>query len=72
MIQKDFLENVAKVLSDTGIFVIKTDDDAYAEWIREHMDSSGLFEYQISSDEDPEKRSNPQNATEFETIWRSQ
>lgn len=72
VVQEDFLKNVAKVLSNTGIFVIKTDDNAYAEWITECLNHTGIFEYQTSSDEEPEKRSNPQNATEFETIWRSQ
>lgn len=71
VIQLDFLQNVSKILSKQGIFIIKTDDDAYADWIREHLDQSGIFEYQMTIDEDPEKRSNPENATEFETIWRS-
>jgi hypothetical protein len=26
----------------------------------------------VTTDEDPEKRATPQNATEFETIWRNQ
>lgn len=72
VIQSDFLNNVSKILSKDGIFVIKTDDDAYAEWIREHLDQSWLFTYSMTIDEDPEKRSTPENATEFETIWRSQ
>jgi len=72
VVQPDFLTHISQVLSKEGTFYIKTDDDAYALWIREHLDQSGLFSYQITEDEDPEKRANPENATEFETIWRSQ
>ena len=72
VIQLDFLKNISKVLAKDGLFSIKTDDDAYAVWIREHLEESWLFTYHIIDDEDPEKRANPENATEFETIWRSQ
>lgn len=72
VVQLDFLKNISKILSKNGLFFIKTDDDAYAAWIREHLNQSDLFTYQITEDEDPEKRANPENATEFETIWRSQ
>ncbi|MFA6080685.1 MAG: tRNA (guanosine(46)-N7)-methyltransferase TrmB [Candidatus Gracilibacteria bacterium] len=72
IIQPEFLKNISKILAPNGIFFIKTDDDAYATWISEHLDQSGIFEYQMTVDEDPEKRANPKNSTEFETIWRSQ
>lgn len=72
MIQRDFLIHVSNILSEKGVFIIKTDDDAYAQWIHEHLDESGLFEYAMIIDEDPEKHSNPANSTEFETIWRKQ
>ncbi len=72
VIQLDFLQSVSEILSINGIFIIKTDDDVYVEWICEHLDQSWIFEYQMTVDEDPEKRSAPNNATEFETIWRSQ
>lgn len=72
VVQLDFLKNISKVLSKDGLFYIKTDDDAYAIWIREHLDLSDLFIYELAEDEDPGKRANPENATEFETIWRSQ
>ncbi len=71
VIQPEFLQNVSKILSEQGTFIIKTDDDAYADWIREHIDTSRLFDYEMTINEDPEKRATPENATEFETIWRS-
>jgi tRNA (guanine-N7-)-methyltransferase len=71
VIQHDFLVNVAEILSENGIFIIKTDDQLYAEWIREHLEESQLFHFTME-DEDPEKRSTPENSTEFETIWRKQ
>lgn len=71
VIQWDFLQNVSEILSEKGIFIIKTDDNAYAEWICEHLDASSLFDYEMTIDEDPEKRATPENATEFETIWRN-
>jgi len=40
VIQLDFLQDVSKILSKQGIFVIKTDDNAYADWIRSHLDQS--------------------------------
>lgn len=72
VIQQDFLKNVSRILSQQGVFVIKTDDVSYADWIREHLDISGLFTYTMIVDEDPDKRAQPENSTEFETIWRSQ
>lgn len=71
VVQRDFLHDVANILSKNGFLIIKTDDDAYAQWIQEALDASQIFEYQMTIDEDPEKRANPENATEFETIWRS-
>jgi len=72
VVQLEFLKSVSEILSKEGIFIIKTDDNGYADWIREHLDQSNLFEYTMTTDEDPEKRSTPENATEFETIWRNQ
>lgn len=71
VIQQDFLQTASSVLSKSGIFIIKTDDRLYADWIREHLGQSQLFDYTME-DEDPEKRSTPENSTEFETIWRKQ
>ena len=72
VIQYDFLESAFQVLSENGIFMIKTDDDMYASWIQEHLYQTKIFEYEVTTDEDPEKRATPENATEFETIWRNQ
>jgi hypothetical protein len=44
----------------------------YASWIQEHLYQTKIFDYEVTTDEDPEKRATPQNATEFETIWRNQ
>jgi tRNA (guanine-N7-)-methyltransferase len=71
VIQHDFLVTVAAILSQTGVFIIKTDDRMYSEWIHEHLEQSQLFDYTME-DEDLEKRSTPENSTEFETIWRRQ
>jgi tRNA G46 methylase TrmB len=72
VIQYDFLVTVAHVLSQNGVFIIKTDDRMYADWIIEHLEQSQLFDYTMESDEDPDKRTTPENSTEFETIWRKQ
>jgi tRNA (guanine-N7-)-methyltransferase len=71
VIQPDFLSDAAWVLTDHGIFVIKTDDEAYSSWIQEQLISSGIWSYIMTIDEDPEKRPTIKNATEFETKWRT-
>lgn len=72
VIQDEFLEDVVGVLAPGGRFIIKTDDQNYAEWIRERLDRCREVQYSIIENEDPEKKSHPENATEFETIWRQQ
>ncbi len=70
VIQDDFLHDVAAILSKNGFFLIKTDEPSYAQWIEEHLSRSVDFTFQKTDDEDPEKRPNPMNATEFETMGR--
>ncbi len=71
VVQEEFLQHASKILSKKGFLSIKTDDEEYAIWIQKHLNSSGLFDYQVTVDEDPNKRATPENATEFETIWRN-
>ncbi len=72
VIQAKFLQDAHSVLKKNWLLIIKTDDESYAQWIDEYLKESAVFEYEKISDEDPEKRSHPENATEFETIWRNQ
>lgn len=70
VIQDDFLRNAASVLAPDGIFLIKTDEASYAEWIDEHLARSPYFIYEKNDNEEPEKKITPETATEFETMGR--
>jgi len=70
VIQDDFLRDAASVLAPDGIFLIKTDEASYAEWIDEHLARSPYFTYEKNDNEEPEKKITPETATEFETMGR--
>jgi tRNA (guanine-N7-)-methyltransferase len=70
VIQDQFLRDAASILAPDGLFLIKTDEASYAEWIHEHLDRCPYFTYEMTQDEDPDKRPSPHNATEFETMGR--
>ena len=70
MIQDDFLRDAASVLAPDGIFLIKTDEASYAEWIGEHLARSSYFTYEKNDNEEPDKKLTPETATEFETMGR--
>jgi tRNA (guanine-N7-)-methyltransferase len=70
VIQDDFLRDAASLLAPDGIFLIKTDEASYAEWIDEHLARSPYFTYEKNDNEEPEKKLTPENATEFETMGR--
>ena len=70
VIQDDFLRDAASILSENGIFLIKTDEASYAEWIEEHLIRSPYFTFEKISDDEPDKRPSPDNSTEFETMGR--
>jgi tRNA (guanine-N7-)-methyltransferase len=70
VIQDDFLRDAASILAPDGIFLIKTDEASYAEWIDEHLARSPYFTYEKNDNEEPEKKLTPETATEFETMGR--
>lgn len=70
VIQDDFLRDAASVLAPDWIFLIKTDEASYAQWIEEHLERYPYFIYEKTSNEDPDKRPSPENSTEFETMGR--
>jgi tRNA (guanine-N7-)-methyltransferase len=70
VIQYDFLRDAASILAPDGIFLIKTDEASYAEWIDEHLARSPYFTYEKNDNEEPEKKLTPETATEFETMGR--
>ena len=70
VIQDDFLRDAASILAPDGIFLIKTDEASYAQWIDEHLARSPYFTYEKNDNEEPEKKLTPENATEFETMGR--
>ncbi len=70
VIQDEFLQHAALIVKSGGIFLIKTDEASYAQWIDEHLQRSPDFTYEKISNEDPDKRPSPENATEFETMGR--
>lgn len=70
MIQNDFLRDAASILAPDGIFLIKTDEASYAEWIHERLARSPYFTYEKNDNEEPDKKLTPENATEFETMGR--
>ncbi len=72
VIQDDFLRDVANILSPDGFFLIKTDESSYALWIEEHLMRSPDFSFEKIDNEDPDKKSSPENATEFETMGRKE
>lgn len=70
VIQDDFLRDAASVLAPNGIFLIKTDEASYSEWIDEHLARCPYFTYEKNDNEEPDKKLTPENATEFETMGR--
>ena len=70
MIQDNFLRDAASILAPGGIFLIKTDEASYAEWIHEHLARCPYLTYEKNDNEEPEKRLTPETATEFETMGR--
>lgn len=70
VIQDDFLRDAASILAPDGIFLIKTDEASYAQWIDEHLARSPYFTYEKNDNEEPEKKLTPETATEFETMGR--
>lgn len=70
VIQDDFLRDAASILVQNGLFLIKTDEVSYAEWIEEHLSRSPYFTYVKNDNEEPEKKITPETATEFETMGR--
>lgn len=70
VIQDDFLQDAADVLVPGGLFLIKTDEASYAEWIDEHLARCPYFNYEKNDNEEPEKKLTPETATEFETMGR--
>lgn len=70
VIQDDFLRDAASILASDGIFLIKTDEASYAEWIDEHLTRCPYFTYEKNDNEDPDKKLTPETATEFETMGR--
>lgn len=70
VIQDDFLRDAATILAPDGLFLIKTDEATYAEWIDEHLARSPYFTYEKNDNEEPEKKLTPETATEFETMGR--
>lgn len=70
VIQDDFLRDAASILAPSGLFLIKTDEASYAEWIDEHLARCPYFTYEKNDNEEPEKKLTPETATEFETMGR--
>lgn len=70
VVQDDFLRDAASLLAPDGIFLIKTDEASYAEWIDEHLARSPYFTYEKNDNEEPDKKLTPETATEFETMGR--
>lgn len=70
VIQNDFLRDAASILAPGGLFLIKTDEASYAEWIDEHLARCPYFTYEKNDNEEPEKKLTPETATEFETMGR--
>ena len=70
VIQDDFLRDAASILPVGGLFLIKTDEATYAEWIDEHLARCPYFTYEKNDNEEPDKKLTPETATEFETMGR--